>query len=191
MIEIRKVREEELESVLNMETEFTKSCESLDGTKARFAADPDLFIGCFDDDDNLLGEISGFVSDSKVVIKSISVMDEFRRQSIGNRLLFFFESRARKKAKVIIAAPAEGYAEYFYMKNGFRPTMLLLRVKPDELPADYRNKRYRLVNERTECDIVLLYVKIGRADQELKYTIAQEFNAFDAAFIFEKENVLY
>ncbi|MBW2964033.1 GNAT family N-acetyltransferase [Candidatus Woesearchaeota archaeon] len=191
MLEIRKIREEELEKFLDMELKHTGGCETVEGIRARFRENPDLFFGCLDDDDNLIGGISGFMAGKRVVIKSIWVLPDFRRQGIGSRLLFFFESRARKKAPLISAAPIEGYAEHFYMKNGFRPTKLMLRVKPGNLPADYRDKRYRIVEERIDCDDYLVYVRIDRADQELKYTIGEELHAFDAAFIFEKGNVLY
>ncbi len=185
MDNVRKITGAELPALLDMEKEHTKNTESLEDITKRFNENPDLFIGCFKED-TLIGEITGFVKDKKVMIKSISVDIKYRGQGIGQRILSFFESRVRKQGKKISVTCKNGYSQHFYMKHGFTPKILLLKIKKSNLPKNYK-EQHTIKKEEQDKDTVLIYIKINALDDELMNMLKQKFNAHEAKFILEKE----
>ncbi len=182
---IRPIEKKELPKFLKFEKDYTKNDESLKKISNRFAKYPDLFIGCYVNNE-LIGEISGFVRGNIVILKSIATKDKHQKQGIGRKLLEFFEKQAKKYSNIVSVASAEGYVELFYQKSGYKPRLIMLQVHKKNLPPDYKEKNYRVIDERDEGNIKFLYFKYRKHKPKLKEKLKKEFNAFEVNFIFEK-----
>ena len=185
-MEIRLIEKDELPKILKFEKEYTKNDESLKEISNRFTKYPNLFIGCYENNE-LIGEVSGFVRGNIVILKSIAVKDERQKQGIGSKLIKFFERQAKKYCNIVSVASAEGYVESFYRKNGYKPRLIMIQIEKDDLPMDYKKRNYRFIDERDEGNTKFLYIKYEKHGPKFKEKLKKEFNAFEVNLIFEKK----
>lgn len=87
----------------------------------------------------------------------------------------------------ISVASAEGYVEKFYLKNGFKPKLFLVRINRSKLPKNYRKKPYEITMERGNHYKKILYIKNEKYSPKLREKVKKAFNAYEVDFIFEKE----
>ena len=106
-------------------------------------------------------------------------------------MLEFFYGQVKKvgKDKISVGAAPIEWVEKFYLKNGFTPRCFLVKVKKEELPKNYREKGFEILEERRENDNIVLIIRTGEYNQNSKEKIKKIFNASEVLYIMEKDVV--
>ncbi len=185
MVETRTANSEELEKLLEFEKKYTERDDSLEEFREKYEKWPELFVVCRDSKE-LIGEASGTVRDGEVILESIAVREDYRGEGFGKSILEFFEKQARNYSDRVSVATADNVEE-FYRRCGYRPEKILLQVNRSDLPENYR-KEERLVDERDiGSEIKFLYVEFDNYSAGTRNELKENFNAFEANTIYEKE----
>lgn len=186
-MKIGLLQKKDIAEVLKFEMEYTDSKENIEQITERFNKFPKLFAVCYEND-GIVGEASGYVKLDKIILHSISVKDGYRNKGIGKKVLKFFEKNAKEYGDIISVTSEESVAiEDFYKTNYYTPKSILIQIKLKNVPEDYKEKSYSLINEREEGDTKFLYIKSDEYHPEIKKELKEEYNAFSVNIVFEKE----
>ncbi len=154
--------------------------------KKRYEKYPELFVGCYKENE-LIGIVFGYLKRKEVVLDAIAVKEKYWRKGIGSKMLKLFEKQVKKIEMNRISVGVADNVVRFYIKNGFKPKAILLKVRKDQLPKDYKKFGFEIIEERNYKNIKKIYLKIKKFDQTMKNKIQKRFNANEAIWIFEKE----
>ena len=92
---------------------------------------PGLFAVCYRGD-KLIGFCWGFPRKRLVILSGISIDAKHAGKGLGSRLLKDWEKRIKKqfgKTRISLGS-ASGYVERFYLKNGYKPVSVHVKLKP-------------------------------------------------------------
>lgn len=176
-------RADELEEMLELEKRLTDREIDLEEFRGLFEKHPELYL-VFRKDGRIIGEASGELKDGKVLLESIAVREGFRGEGLGKEILEEFLERSRKYSEVVSVASARD-TEGFYRSCGFEPEKVLLQVKKENLPSDWRDDE-RVENFRIEDDNFFIYLNPEDYSRENFETLKKEFNAHSVNAILER-----
>lgn len=187
MVSVSSLPAADLPQVRRLHNRFTDSSVSRETVESWYEDAPQLFVGAYEDDE-LVGYCLGLRrSEERVELHGIGVQPAYRREGIGTRLVEAFESRvARSDADRISVGSAGGYVDRFYRGNGYRPDSILVRVDPDESPANRDRTGFDVVDERREGDVRKLYVDVEEVDPVYINEVRGAFGDSEAVYIMEK-----
>ena len=159
---IRNICKEDLQNAYKLHREYVDK-KPFSYFKKYYLKNPKLFVGCFQRG-KLIGICWGYVRKDTVTLNSIAVNYDYWRKGIGSKLLKTFEKQVKKFHKrTISVGSAEGFVEKFYMKNGYKPKLFLVRI-------GNRKK----------------YIKTEKYSPKMKEKIKKKYNAREVIYIFEK-----
>jgi N-acetylglutamate synthase-like GNAT family acetyltransferase len=182
-MELVTSRADELEEMLELEKRLTDRELDLDEFRELFEEHPELYVVCREEG-RIIGEASGELKDGKVLLESIAVKERFRGEGLGREILEEFLERSRKYSEVVSVASARD-TEGFYRSCGFEPEKVLLQVKEENLPEDWRDDE-RVENFRVEGKDFFIYVDTEDYSRETLETLEKEFNAHSVNTILER-----
>jgi N-acetylglutamate synthase-like GNAT family acetyltransferase len=182
-MEVVTPRADELEEMLELEKRLTDRELDLDEFKELFEDHPELFVVCREEG-QIIGEASGELKDGKVLLESIAVREGFRGEGLGREILEEFLERSRKYSEVVSVASARD-TEGFYRSCGFERSKVLLQVREENLPENWRDDE-RVENFRVEDDDFFIYLDSEDYSRETLETLEKEFNAYSANTILER-----
>lgn len=103
-------------------------------------------------------------------------------------MLAYFEKQAKDNGfEIVSLGSAEGYAEKFYLDNGYEPTYFYIKIKKDKLSTDYKNKGYDFSKEEDEDDKKILWMPYTKYDLSKREEVKKRLNAYEVIFILEKK----
>lgn len=186
MVSIRAISESEITLAHRLHNRFTGQGRSLDTIESWYEATPELFVGAYDGDEPV-GICTGrTVSGETAELAGLGVDSSVRREGVGSRLVETFEENAARLGfERITVASAGGYVDQFYADCGYAPEEILVRVSPGELPAEYRNLGFDVVNEATEGETKKLYIDVEELDPEYLAEVRDAFGDDEAIYIME------
>jgi GNAT superfamily N-acetyltransferase len=137
--------------------------------REQFSKFPSLHVGSFLKA-TLVGIAYGTadLEDDSATLQGIAVRFSLWRRGIGSTLLGFFEEQVRGMGIHSVGLGCgEGFAEQFYMKNGYRPVELkaksvdgrVLAVEPVRDYSDGLLKRERLRRELRPREVIFIMEK--------------------------------
>lgn len=89
-----------------------------------------LYIGCYDNNNKLIGLAYGFPKRNMIILQGICVLHKQWRSGLGTKILKYFEKQVKKTGKKIVSVgSAEGFVEKFYLSNGYLPVELQVKDK--------------------------------------------------------------
>lgn len=183
----KKIPKKDLARAYKMQKDYTGYKGSFAKFKEKYKKCPDLFAGCYIKQ-NLIGICHGFKRDNLIILWAIAIHEKQARKGIGSKLLKFFGKQVKKIGeKTISVASAGGYVEKFYLRNGFKPKLFLVRINRSKLPKNYKKKPYEIIGERGNQYKKILYIKNIKYSPELREKVKKAYNAYEVDFIFEKE----
>lgn len=120
-MEIRNLKDDtEVKEAWRLSREYTHNSQTFEEYKTNFNTYPDLFAGCFIDN-QLIGEVSGEPFDEyRINIHSICVVKNHQGKGIGKKLIKLFEEKVKKHKKIITVASGKN-SDKFYLKTGYKP----------------------------------------------------------------------
>ncbi|WP_256296952.1 GNAT family N-acetyltransferase [Haloarchaeobius salinus] len=196
MATIRTATVADLDAMRTFEREFVGHDVSRETFRERFERVPELFVLAEADggragsgDGTLLGAASGYangpeVDDDAAVLAAIGVRNGHEGNGLGRELLSAFEEGARVHADVVSVASADN-VEGFYRACGYEPSLILVQVAGDELPADHAS-RVDLVDERSEDGTRFCYVGFDEYRPSVRVDARDRLGGFAANTIFRK-----
>lgn len=187
MVTIRSVSEADLDVAHHLHNRFTGREKPLETIRSWYEDTPELF-GIAYEDENPVGSCTGkkrTATDAELA--GLGVEPDFRRRGIGSRLVEQFEDNAAAIGiERIDVAAAGGCVDQFYAENGYVATSILVRSSPDELPEDYRERGYDILEERTDGETRKLYIDVDARDQSYLEAVRETFADDEAIYIMEK-----
>jgi len=158
---------------------------TLDEVREWHRAHPTLLVGAYDDE--LVGYCLGIRDGTTVELRGIAVVESHRRNGVGTELLDRFEDRARDcGVERVTLGSAGGYVDEFYRANGYEPASVLVRLDPDEVPDDYDERGYPIVDERIEDGVHKCYVGVDGFDPDYPAEVGEAFGDSEAIHVMEK-----
>lgn len=166
LLETRVLLESDLEAFREIQSEYLdKWTPAL--LREQFSKFPSLYVGLFLNG-ALIGIAYGTADSSSATLQGIAVKFSLWRKGIGSALLSFFEQQTNGMGvhKVGLGC-GEGFAEQFYVKNGYRPVELkaksadgrVLAVEPVRDYSDGLVKRERLRRELHPSEVIFIMEK--------------------------------
>lgn len=185
MVEIRRAREAEFETVVRMHHDRVGERDP-DVLRSWYDTHPELFRVAHDGA-TLVGFALGRArTESSVELAGIAVNDAYTRRGIGSRLLAAFEGDAAGLGfERVSAGSAGGYVDEFYRENGYAPESILVRTTRADRPADYQN-RFDVLREREEDGSWKVYVEPDGYDPTRIAAVREYFDDPEAIYIVEK-----
>jgi GNAT superfamily N-acetyltransferase len=181
---IKKISKKDLYKAFKIYKKYVNG-SAFSRIKKRYESYPELFVGGYDGN-KPIGVVFGSIRNSYVVLNCVAVEEKYWRKGIGSRMLKFFEAQVKKLGINKIGVGAADNVWGFYIKNGYKPALLLLKVRKDELPTNYRDLNHKIAEERNYRAVKMIYVAVSSCDLEVKEKIKKELNAYEAIYIFEK-----
>jgi len=188
-MEYRVITEKYFEEAFLINKEYLSA--SKEAFRKWYTEYPNLFVGAFDDE-KLIGICYGFDSKDKdyVLLEGIATIFDYWRKGIGSDLLKKFEQQVKKREKkfITLGCASDEKTEKFYLKNDYKPTMYLARIKKKDLPASYESltKGYDFIEKKDEDDSVKLYFKAEQYDIAKRIKLQKQLNAYEVIYIMEK-----
>ncbi|CAF1575272.1 unnamed protein product [Didymodactylos carnosus] len=128
--------------------------------------------------------------ETTITLQGIAVLYKYWRYGIGSRLLEFFETKV-DRIKITVGTASDEFVEQFYLKNGYKPVQFLIRIKFNQLPFDYEQKKanFKVINEKydQENEAIILFIETLEYDNKLKNNIKTEFHSYETIYIMEKD----
>jgi len=187
MVEIRTVRESELDAFRRLHEVYVDRDESVETLRDRHRARPELFVAAYDDGELVGGCLGDPRSDETVELAGIAVERSHQCRGIGAALLSTFEDRAASLGfRRITLGSAGGYVDEFYVENGYRPDSVLVRLDAADTPENDRIRGYEIVDERTDGPTRKLYVNVDRFDPAFLDEVRDAFDDPDAVYVMSK-----
>lgn len=123
----------------------------------------------------------------KTLLSGVAVDDAWTRRGIGSRLLRRFEAAAaRTDSPVVTLGSAEGYAERFYLANGYAPVGFLVRLPAGARPDPALLNAHGVAHARAEGDSLLLTVPIDTIDEPLRARLRAAFAPEEVIVLFDR-----
>ena len=178
----------------DLETAFAINEEYLSASRDEFfrwyAENADLFVGIFDDN-VLIGICYGMNwrrQPGYVVLEGIATRVQYWRSGAGSQLIQCFEEQVRRRGQlgITVGVAADLKTENFYLKNGYQPTRLCVKVPRLDLPPTYMQLGYDFYESREEGEDVVLYVATTVRDKQLQAKLKADLRAYEVIFIMEK-----
>lgn len=187
-MEFKLIPKKDLRKVWKLQKEYVDEKIKLKEIKELYPKFPELFVGCYYRK-KLIGICIPGIQEKELYIKGIAVKYQYWRRGIGSKLLNFFEHqlRALNKKRINVPSADIDWVERFYLNNGYKPILFLVKVKITNLPRDYKKKRYKLLNERIENNYKIFYIKTKKYEPKQKEKIKKMFNADEVIYIMEKK----
>jgi GNAT superfamily N-acetyltransferase len=187
-VEVRNVKYEELEQFWNIQQEYLNNW-TLVYLKDQYNEYSPLFVAAFINN-SMCGIAYGSDYDEKTItLQGIAVLHKYWSCGIGSKLLKFFETKVAK-IKITIGAASSEFVERFYLKNGYKPKQFLIRIKCNQIPIEYEQKKrnFHVIKEKSdqENDAIMLYIEMLEYDNNVKDNVKKIFNAYEAIYIMEK-----
>lgn len=186
MVEVRQVPKSDIEAVYRMRTDRVGDLP-LETVREWHEEMPELFVGAYDGGE-LVGICIGREGPGEgVLLDAIAVSPSHVRRGIGSALLDAFEERAASLGYDRVGlGSAGGYVDEFYIANGYEPASVLVRLQSEDVPADYREMGYEIIDERNDDGTRKLYVGVDGYDPEFVEDVRDAFDDPDAIYIMEK-----
>lgn len=178
----------------DLETAFALNEEYLSASHDEFfqwyAENADLFVGIFDDN-MIIGICYGMTwrrQPAYVVLEGIATRVQYWRSGAGSQLIHFFEEQVRRRGQqgITVGVAADLKTENFYIKNGYQPTRLCVKVPRCDLSPNYLQLGYEFCESRDEGADVVLYVATTVHDKPLQARLKADLGAHEVIFIMEK-----
>lgn len=182
--EIKEIPEEDLEKAAELHNTYIEE-NPLEYYKKYYKEHPSLFVGCYEDEE-LISFAWAKYEDEKLILGGICVKGDYWGQGIGSKTLSFLEEQIKEYNGDSLSLGAGGDTEKFYLKNGYKPVSILVRVKPEKLPSDYEELGYRIDNVEKESEEVKIYITVKKVEEGLKKEIKDAFNASEVIYILKK-----
>jgi len=143
LVEFKVLSSNDLEAFRAIQSEYLDQW-SMDFLKEQFTKFPNLYVGVFVRSKKLVGIAYGSVNeDDSITLQGIAVKYSLWRKGIGSRLLSFFEEQVRKTGRHRISlGSGEGFAEQFYLKNGYTPLEIKAKSEDGRVLATERIRDY-------------------------------------------------
>ena len=111
----------------------------------QFLSYSDLYVGAFLRHSELVGVAYGSFDEGakSAVLQGIAVKYSLWRSGIGSRLLRLYEEQVRKRGgRNVSLGSGEGFAEQFYLKNGYRAIEIKAKTEDGKVLASQRVRDY-------------------------------------------------
>ncbi|CAF1369767.1 unnamed protein product [Rotaria sordida] len=186
--EIRNVKYEELEEFWKIQQEYLDNW-TFTYLQNQFNKYSSLFIAAFINN-IMCGIAYGCDYDEiTITLQGICVLFKYWRHGIGSKLLKFFETKVNK-IKITVGVASDDTVEKFYLKNNYKPKQFLIRIKYNQLPNDYEQKKlnFHVINEKYDQinEAIILYIETLQYNNELKDNIKKIFHSYETIYIMEK-----
>lgn len=175
--------------------EYLDSEQSLAEFSILYQKYPSLYVGCYRAGE-LIGICYGYPFTEKrpeakgvMVLEGIAVKYAYWNLGYGSQLLHFFENQVKAfpgYTKISVGSAANLETENFYLKNGFTPIQLCIKVTAAHLPANFDALGYTFVAQRPLPGGVSLYLATTKRDKQEQAHLKATFNAEEVIFILEK-----
>jgi ribosomal-protein-alanine N-acetyltransferase len=187
MLEFKTISDKDLDEVIKLHREYVDENIKSEEIKKIYEKYPDLFVGCYLDG-KLVGICIPDILRGELYLKSIAVKHEYWRKGIGSKLLSLFEERLKRRGikRISVGSAPINWVERFYLKHGYKPIRILVRLKVSNLPKNYSNAGLEIVDSRVEGDHKIIYINEKRYDPEIRERVKKVLNAEEALYIFEK-----
>lgn len=185
VFDVRPVSESDLEAFRRLHNRYVDRDASPATVRDWYRAHPDLLVGAYRDG-GLVGHCLGRPWDEATVeVAGVSVVPDRRREGVGTALLAALEERAAASGlDRVTLASAGGYVDEFYLRNGYAPESVLVRLDPDDLPE--RDPGYDVVEETTDGDVVKLYVDADGHDPAFLEAVRDAYGDPEAIYVMSK-----
>ena len=164
-LEFRRIAKDELKQLWYLHRDYVDRKSRFKDIKKIYFKLPNLFVGCFNRN-NLIGYI--FLDNLKrdYFIEGMAVKHKYWRKGIGSKLLRRIETQARQERikKITVGVAPIGWVERFYMKNGYKPYLFLVRTKKKKI-----------------------YIKVHKYNSNQKEKVKEKLNASEVLYIMKKD----
>lgn len=166
-MKFKVISKEDLDKAWKLHKRYVDEKAKLEEIRKIYSKFPKLFVCCYTKN-KLIGVCIPGIFNGEIYIKGVAVEQKYWRKGIGSRLLKLFEQELRSLGRKKITVPVAdiNWGERFYLKNGYQPIQLLVKVRANKLPGDYRE--FKILSERREDNYRILYIKTGKYDPEQK-----------------------
>lgn len=149
--------------------------------------DPGGILQGYYKDECLIGVAYGAVNSTESFrLIGIAIVDPYRGQGRGSRLLQTLEKKAYDKGyRHISLGSADGYAERFYLKNGYSIESLKILSDND----DWKTVElwdYPLLRIESQGKYTKLVIQISDYERSDKVSICESYGGCDSFYVFEK-----
>lgn len=187
MTRIRSVPESDLDDFRYLHDRYVDREESIETVRDWYRERSELFVGAYRNGD-LVGHCLGLPrSAASVELCGIGVAPPHRRRGIGTELLTAFEDRvASLEFERVTLGSAGGYVDEFYVRNGYSPESVLVRLDPDDSPDASRASEYEIVSSTIDDGVKKLYVAVDRFDPAFLAEVRDAFDDPEAIYVMDK-----
>lgn len=187
-MEFKLIPKKDLKQVWKLQRDYVDRNVKLKEIKKIYYKFSELFVGCYERE-KLIGICIPGIFNKEIYIKAVAVKKKYWRKGVGSKLLSLFEKQVKKFGQRTVDVPSASieWVERFYLKNGYRPFQFQVRIRKSKVPRDYKNKKYKISNERIENKYKFLYIKTKRYNPRQRERIKKVFNADDVLYIMEKK----
>ena len=189
MVKVYQIPKSDVEAVHQMRTDRIGEI-SLETVQEWYDENAELFVAAYDGGD-IVGICIGRDGPHEgVELNAIGVAESHMRRGIGSAMLDALEERAASLGYDRIGlGSAGGYVDEFYLANGYEPANVLVRLDSEDVPADYRELGYEILDERIDDGIRKLYVGVDGHDSAFVEGVRETFDDPEAIYIMEKRNL--
>ncbi len=187
-IEIRCLREDELQSAYACIARDHLGEESLETRRSERRPSPELTVGCF-----LPRQLMGICYGSPdppdgVILDLIVMFDRYAGRGYGSDLLQYFDRQVERAGYAVCSlGSAGGYVEHFYIKNGYRPSKFAFWVPSDFKLSPQLKSKYRITDTPRNDGTRRLSVAIDHLDNDLRDRLKADVGVGDIISIMYKE----
>lgn len=181
---IKQIPERDLEKAAELHNNYVDE-EPLENFKKHYESHPSLFVGCYDGD-KLISLAWARYEGEELILGGICVKGDYWGQGIGSQTLGFLEKQVKKYEENSLSVGVGGDTEAFYLKNGYAPTFLLVRIKPKKLPPNYRALGFEIADIKKEPKEVKIRIPVKEMRKGLKKEVKDVFNAREVIYILKK-----
>jgi GNAT superfamily N-acetyltransferase len=196
-VQIRTIKENDYTSFYKMQYTYLDR-ESFEDFQTKAQRFHDLYMGAFDQD-KLLGIVYGHIGGKEgyPVLQGICVdLDRgIAGQGIGTKLLKAFENAIQEKgyANVTVGSTNDFKVERFYMKNGWYPIQLVIKVRGKDVPEDYQQilaveaSGAYISEPHKDNTTFRIETNDYEKGQKVRAVLIAKLHAHDGIFIFKKD----
>jgi len=187
VLEFKTIPDKDLDEVIKLHREYVDENVKSEEIMRAYEKYSDLFVGCYHDG-KLVGICIPDVLRGELYLKSMAVKHEYWRKGIGSKLLGLFEERLRGRGikRISVGSAPITWVERFYLKNGYKPVRILVRLKLSNPSRNYNNADFEIAESRIEGNHKIIYINEKRYDPEIRERVRKVLNAEEALYIFEK-----
>ncbi len=186
-MKIRTVKKDELNDVWELVKTYVDESIEKEEIEKYYILFPRMFVGCYKGKE-LIGVCIPSLFGNELYLKAICVRKEYWRKGIGSSLLKVFEKRVKEYNFEEITIPSADiwWVEQFYLKNGYLPYQIRVKVKKDKLKMRNIKREVVIVGEREDESFKYFYVKVEVYSPLIRKRIKEMFRAEEAIYLFRK-----